>query len=174
MKAALSRLLATIRPFAKPDSSRRAYDGPAAGAAGFHRHAEPACRPVRGPVARRARALVANNPLAASAVEAWVSALVGTGIKSQFAHPDESVRAALNIGFERWTDEAGPRRHSGTGAHHRLPGGGLGPEAAGPAGDAGRLPGADLHPDVPHLRRAPARPGDDEGWRAHLHPAQEP
>ncbi len=61
---------------------------------------------ARGPVGRRARALVANNPLAASGVEGWVSALVGTGIKPQSIHPDADVRAALNAAFERWTDAA--------------------------------------------------------------------
>ncbi|RIK96394.1 MAG: hypothetical protein DCC74_10485 [Proteobacteria bacterium] len=41
---------------------------------------------ARGPLARRARYLAANNALAASGVEAWVSALVGTGIKPQSSH----------------------------------------------------------------------------------------
>lgn len=51
-------------------------------------------------LARRARGLVANNPLAASAVEAWVSALVGTGIKPQSGIPN------LAQEFESWTDWA--------------------------------------------------------------------
>lgn len=59
----------------------------------------------RGTLAARARYLAANNPLAASAVEAWVSALVGTGIKGQ-ARTTGPLRAALNDGFEAWTDEA--------------------------------------------------------------------
>lgn len=61
---------------------------------------------ARGPLARRARYLAANNALAASAVEAWVSALVGAGIKPQSAHTDQAVREALNLTFEIWTDEA--------------------------------------------------------------------
>ncbi|HMM63921.1 MAG TPA: phage portal protein [Mesorhizobium sp.] len=61
---------------------------------------------ARGPLARRARYLAANNALAASGVEAWVSALVGTGIKPQSAHADPDARAALNLAFENWTDEA--------------------------------------------------------------------
>jgi lambda family phage portal protein len=61
---------------------------------------------ARGPLARRARYLASNNALAASGVEAWCSALVGTGIKPQSGHADPEVRAALNLAFESWTDEA--------------------------------------------------------------------
>ncbi|TAH67638.1 MAG: phage portal protein [Rhodopseudomonas palustris] len=61
---------------------------------------------ARGPLARRARYLAANNALAASGVEAWVSALVGTGIKPQSSHPDPATRQRLNINFENWTDES--------------------------------------------------------------------
>lgn len=61
---------------------------------------------ARGPLARRARYLAANNALAASGVEAWVSALVGTGIKPQSSHADPDIRAALNLAFEAWTDDA--------------------------------------------------------------------
>jgi lambda family phage portal protein len=60
----------------------------------------------RASLARRARYLEANNPLTASAVMAWVSALVGTGIKPQSAHPQPDIRTALNLAFETWTDEA--------------------------------------------------------------------
>ncbi|MGX7741552.1 phage portal protein [Rhodopseudomonas parapalustris] len=61
---------------------------------------------ARGPLARRARYLAGSNPLAASGVEAWVSGLIGTGIKPQSSHADQSVRSALNIAFESWTDDA--------------------------------------------------------------------
>ncbi len=61
---------------------------------------------ARGPLARRARYLAANNALAASGVEAWVSALIGTGIKPQSSHQNQSVRQALNLSFEAWTDDA--------------------------------------------------------------------
>jgi capsid protein len=61
---------------------------------------------ARGPLARRARYLAGNNALAASGVEAWVSALIGTGIKPQSGHVDPEVRAALNLAFESWTDDA--------------------------------------------------------------------
>lgn len=53
-----------------------------------------------GTLARRARGLVANNAHAASAVEAWVSALVGTGLKVQSRAP------GLGLDFEAWTDDA--------------------------------------------------------------------
>ncbi|WP_234826893.1 phage portal protein [Rhodopseudomonas palustris] len=61
---------------------------------------------ARGPLMRRARYLVANNALAASGAEAWVSGLVGTGIKPQSAHPDPAIRSKLNLAFELWTDAA--------------------------------------------------------------------
>jgi len=60
---------------------------------------------ARGTLAARARYLAANNPLAASGVEAWVSALVGTGIKGQ-AKAAAPLRNTLNVAFENWTDEA--------------------------------------------------------------------
>jgi lambda family phage portal protein len=59
----------------------------------------------RGTLAARARYLAANNPLAASGVEAWVSALVGTGVKGQAKAP-APLRGILNDAFEAWTDEA--------------------------------------------------------------------
>jgi lambda family phage portal protein len=61
---------------------------------------------ARGPLARRARYLAANNALAASGVEAWVSGLVGTGIKAQSGHVDPALRGKLNLAHELWTDEA--------------------------------------------------------------------
>lgn len=60
---------------------------------------------ARGTLAARARFLAANNPLAASAVEAWVSALVGTGVKGQAKAP-APLRNTLNLSFENWTDES--------------------------------------------------------------------
>ena len=88
----------------------RSYDG-AGGGRRWRGHPDmpanlSAMHAARGPLAKRARYLVANNPLAASGVEAWVSALVGTGIKPQSAHADPLVRRDLNTGFEGWTDEA--------------------------------------------------------------------
>lgn len=57
-------------------------------------------------IGQRARYLVGNNGHAAAAVEAWVSALVGVGLKPQSAHPDAEVRATINARFDRWTDVA--------------------------------------------------------------------
>lgn len=51
-------------------------------------------------LARRARGLVSNNPLAASAVEGWTSALIGSGIR-----PVSRI-AGLVEDFDRWTDYA--------------------------------------------------------------------
>ncbi len=88
----------------------RSYDG-AGGGRRWRGHPDmpvmlSAMHAARGPLARRARYLAANNALAASGVEAWVSALVGTGVKPQSSHQDQSVRQALNLAFETWTDDA--------------------------------------------------------------------
>lgn len=57
-------------------------------------------------LARRARYLESNNGFAKAGVEAWTSALVGSGIKPQSAHPDPATRKLLNAAFDRWTREA--------------------------------------------------------------------
>lgn len=88
----------------------RSYDGAAGGRRWRGQPEMPATlsamHAARGPLARRARYLASNNALAASGVEAWVSALVGTGIKPQSAHVNPDIRAALNLAFESWTDDA--------------------------------------------------------------------
>lgn len=61
---------------------------------------------ARGPTARRARYLIGNNAHAAAGAEAWVSGLVGTGIKPQSMHPVPDTRRLINEGFEAWTDRA--------------------------------------------------------------------
>lgn len=90
--------------------SSRSYDGAGGGRRWRGQPQMPvtlsAMHGARGALARRARYLAANNALAASAVEAWVSALVGTGIKPQSDHRDQSAREAFNLAFEAWTDEA--------------------------------------------------------------------
>lgn len=98
----LDRILAPFRSrsYAAVTGSRRTRGHAATQAPLSAMHA------ARGPLAARARYLAANNALAASGVEAWVSALVGTGIKPQSRHTDLSVRSALNIGWENWTDDA--------------------------------------------------------------------
>ena len=104
----MKRLLARILSFGKP--AARSYDAAGGGRRwrGFTDMPNQLAAQLaaRGPVGKRARALVANNPLAASGADTWVSALVGTGIKPQSTHPAADVRAALNAAFERWTDEA--------------------------------------------------------------------
>lgn len=55
---------------------------------------------------RRARSLYLNNALYRSAVEAWVSGLAGSGIRTSSQHPDQATREALASVFEAWTDEA--------------------------------------------------------------------
>ena len=60
----------------------------------------------RMPLARRARYLVGSNGFAAAGVSAWESALVGSGIKPQSAHPVPEVRAKINAAFNEWTRRA--------------------------------------------------------------------
>lgn len=88
----------------------RSYDGAAGGrrwkGAGEMPATLAAMQAARGPLARRARYLEANNGNAAAGVSAWVSGLIGTGIRPQSAHPDEAVREQLNARFEAWTDRA--------------------------------------------------------------------
>ena len=60
----------------------------------------------RATIARRARFLVGNNPLAVSAIDAWTTALIGNGIKPQSKHSDASIKGTLNSRFEAWTDIA--------------------------------------------------------------------
>src|SRR5687768_11490206 len=61
----------------------RSYDGAAQGGRRWRGQPEmpetlSAMHAARGPLARRARYLASNNALAASGVEAWVSALTGS------------------------------------------------------------------------------------------------
>ena len=58
------------------------------------------------PAAHRTAHAVRNNPWAASAITAVVSALVGTGLKPRPQHPDPEVRTLLTRAWERWTDHA--------------------------------------------------------------------
>ncbi|MFT4913344.1 MAG: lambda family phage portal protein [Brevundimonas sp.] len=58
------------------------------------------------PIRARARAAHANNPHARAAVEAWVSALVGTGARATPTHPDPVRREAIALAIEIWTGEA--------------------------------------------------------------------
>lgn len=99
-----------IWPFKKRKVQKRNYDAAAGGRRfdGWQSMSNPteAANAARVPIMQRARYLAANNALAASAVEAWVSSLVGTGIKPQSSHRLPSIRSKLNQGFEGWTDIA--------------------------------------------------------------------
>ncbi|KPQ07469.1 MAG: phage portal protein, lambda family [Rhodobacteraceae bacterium HLUCCA12] len=55
---------------------------------------------ARGPAKARAAALSMNNPIAARAVEAWASALVGKGWQVQSQHSDRQVARILNNDLE--------------------------------------------------------------------------
>ncbi|MCA3572755.1 MAG: phage portal protein, partial [Aestuariivirga sp.] len=103
-------MLSFIRDFLFLRPSFRSYDGGANGrrwrGAGEMANQNSAALAARGTVARRARYLVGNNALANAGVEAWVSSLIGCGIKAQSAHPDPNVRALINASFEAWTDRA--------------------------------------------------------------------
>lgn len=57
-------------------------------------------------VLARSRYLAANNPYAASAKEAFVSALVGCGIKPSSLTTDASLKAEIQQVWNDWTDEA--------------------------------------------------------------------
>jgi len=60
----------------------------------------------RETVARRARYLVGSNALAAAGAEAWVSALIGPGIRTMSQHPNKRTREKLNAAFARWSEDA--------------------------------------------------------------------
>lgn len=88
----------------------RSYDGAGTGRRSRNAGEMPAMlsamHVARGPLLRRARYLVSNNALAASAADAWVAGLIGVGIKPQSGHADAAIRTKLNLQFEAWTDDA--------------------------------------------------------------------
>jgi len=93
-------------------SATRAIDYDGAGGGRRLRHAGEMPLPLaaqinaRMPLARRARYLVGSNGYAAAGVSAWESALVGSGIKPQSAHPVPEMRAKINAAFNTWTRTA--------------------------------------------------------------------
>ena len=107
-----SLLTRTLRSLGFDRVSTRAlgYDG--AGGGRRLRHAGEMPLPLaaqiasRMPLARRARYLVGSNGYAAAGVSAWESALVGSGIKPQSAHPVPEVRTRINATFNAWTRNA--------------------------------------------------------------------
>lgn len=88
----------------------RSFDGASAGRRGraFGRMpSQPKAQLAsRFELAARARYIVSNNAVAAAAVDAWVSALVGTGIKPQSSHKSVRLRGRVNLSWEGWTDRA--------------------------------------------------------------------
>lgn len=103
-------MLGALRKLFSSPSRTRSYDGGATGrrwqGGGEMANQSAAALAARATVARRARYLTANNPLARAGADAWTSALVGTGIKGQSAHTDPNIRALINSSFEAWTDAA--------------------------------------------------------------------
>lgn len=91
-------------------SGKRSFDGASAGRRGrsFGRMpSQPKAQLAsRFELAARARYIVSNNAVAAAAADAWVSALVGSGIKPQSSHRSPRIRARLNLQWEGWTDRA--------------------------------------------------------------------
>jgi lambda family phage portal protein len=59
-----------------------------------------------GPVRSRARYFYANNPWAKSGVDAWVTALIGSGITPASKHPDQAARTAIGQTFARMASRA--------------------------------------------------------------------
>lgn len=90
--------------------SSRSFDGASAGRRGrsFGRMpSQPKAQLAsRFELAARARYIASNNAVAAAAVDAWVSALIGSGIKPQSSHRSIRIRGRLNLSWESWTDRA--------------------------------------------------------------------
>jgi lambda family phage portal protein len=57
-------------------------------------------------VVARARWLVRNNGYAKAALRSWSAATVGAGIKPSSLIPDRDLRAAVQLAWAAWTDEA--------------------------------------------------------------------
>lgn len=98
---------AVARLIAPPTKSRRfeAVYGRRWSAAPFGRMASESVA-AAAPLRNRARDAYANNPHARAAVEAWVTALVGTGARALPKHPDANSRAAIATALEDWADDA--------------------------------------------------------------------
>lgn len=88
----------------------RSYDGAAGGRRWRGFNEQPSAllsiHADRATILRRGRALYANAAIGRSAVDGWVSALVGSGIKVQSAIAEPSLRGRISAAFERWTDDA--------------------------------------------------------------------
>ncbi|WP_295704835.1 phage portal protein [uncultured Brevundimonas sp.] len=101
-RTALARMIS-------PAPARRQFEGahgrPWHGTPAFGRTATETLNAV-APLRQRARHLYGNNPHARAAVEAWVTALVGTGARANPSHPDADARAAVSAAIDRWSDFA--------------------------------------------------------------------
>ena len=101
-RTALARMIS-------PTPARRQFEGahgrPWHGTPAFGRTATETLNAV-APLRQRARHLYANNPHARAAVEAWVTALVGTGARANPSHPDADTRAAISKAIDQWSDVA--------------------------------------------------------------------
>lgn len=88
--------------------STRSYDGASGGRRHWVRGRTPnqlqAQQSARFELAARARYLADNNPQAAAGVNAWVSSLVGAGVKPNSLHRSRIVREKLNLAWEAATD----------------------------------------------------------------------
>lgn len=89
-------------------STARSYDGASAGRRAKHWGRTPnqlqAQQAARFELAARARYLVSNNAQASAAADAWVSSLVGAGIKPNALHKNRATREKLNLAWEAATD----------------------------------------------------------------------
>lgn len=61
---------------------------------------------ARGSIAAQARYLEHNSPIARAVVSAWVSNVIGPGIKAQSLHKTPKLRAIMSAGFEAWGERA--------------------------------------------------------------------
>ncbi len=104
----LARVVAAFRPPVPARRVRRfeaAHGRTWSGATSFGRMTTETLA-AAAPLRRRARDAYANNPHARAAVEAWVTALVGTGARATPTHADEAARVAITTALERWSDTA--------------------------------------------------------------------
>lgn len=102
LRASIARWLAPelVRRFDAAGGGRRWESRPHFGAANAEALAgAPQIRP-------RARHAVANNAWAANAASVYETALVGAGIESKSAHPDQVTRALIGATFKAWTARA--------------------------------------------------------------------
>ena len=52
---------------------------------------------------RRSRDAVRNFPVATTAMQKWVSNIIGSGIRANFTHPDPNIRLTIQRAWDKWT-----------------------------------------------------------------------